>query len=62
MLSAYEILFNVWIKSSEAKVLYTVVGNYLSVIYIRSFLVMESRVDEPAEIVNVRSKMRAVEA
>ena len=37
MLSAYEILFNVWIKSSEAKVLYTVVGNYLSVIYIRSF-------------------------
>ena len=54
MLSAYEILFNVWIKSSEAKVLYTVVGNCLSVIYVRSFLVIESSVDEPAEIVNVR--------
>ena len=32
MLSAYEILFNVWIKSSEAKVLYRIVGLYVSCI------------------------------
>lgn len=41
MLSAYEILFNVWIKSGEAKVLYRVGGNYMSVVF-AVILVMES--------------------